>query len=76
MGLPVELFGEILIYILESFVRAHMLCVLMGVCIAFILSSLMVCTQFGILAKQFENLKIDEVKVIDGMIKEHEKLLR
>jgi hypothetical protein len=75
MGLPVEIFGEIPIYVLESLVRALMLSALMGICSAFILSSLTICTQFNILAKQLENLKTDNVKAVNDLIKEHKRLL-
>lgn len=75
MGLPVSIFGEIPIYVLESLIRALMLSTLMGVCIAFILSTLTICTQFNILAKQLENLKTDEGKEVDDLIKEHKRLL-
>jgi hypothetical protein len=75
MGLPVEIFGEIPIYVLESLVRALMLSALMGICSAFILSSLTICTQFNILAKQLENLKTDNVKAVNDLIKEHKRPL-
>lgn len=75
MGLPVEIFGEIPTYVIESFIRALMLSTLMGVCIAFILSTLTICTQFYILEQQLKNLKTDEVKVVDELIKDHKKLL-
>lgn len=75
MGLSVEILGEIPTYILESLVRAHMLSTLMGVCSAFILSTLTICTQFHILSLRFEQLKTDDVKIVNGLIKEHKKLL-
>lgn len=75
MGLPVEMLGEIPTYILESFVRAHMLSTLMGVCSAFILSTLTICTQFNLLALKFEQLKTEDEKIVNGLIKEHKKLL-
>lgn len=76
MGLPVELFGEIPTYILESFIRALMLSTLMGVCIAFILSTLTICNQFNILEQQFENLNTSEEKHVNDLIKEHKRLLK
>lgn len=76
MGLPVEIFGEIPIYIVESFIRALMLCTLMGVCSAFILSTLTICTQFNILSSKFERLHIDKSEELDDLIKQHKKLLK
>lgn len=76
MGLPVEFFGEIPIYVIESFIRGIMLSTLMGVCSAFILSSLSICTQFKMLGKKIENLKGDDPEILDALIKEHKKFLR
>lgn len=75
MGLPIEVLGEIPIYIIESFVRALVLISIMGICIAFILSSLTICSQFEILSKKFEDLKTDDMKLLNDLIEEHKTLL-
>lgn len=76
MGLPVEVFGEIQVYVLESFVRVLMLTTLMGVSSGFILCSLTICAHFEILAIRLENLKSDDPKIIHKLIQEHDELIK
>lgn len=76
MGLPVEVFGEIPTYLIESFIRAIQLVTIIGICTAFILVTLTVCTQFYFLEVKFRDLKSEDMKKINDLIKEHKKLLR
>lgn len=75
MGVPTFLFGDIATYVLESFVRTHCLCVLVGTCNIFIITTLYLCTQHNILAMKLENLKQKNDAVLNNLIKEHQELL-
>lgn len=75
MGIPVEIFGEIPVYVIESLIRVLMVTTLMGVSAGFILCSLTICAHFQILADRFENIKSDDPKIINGLMEEHNELL-
>lgn len=75
MAIPNDLMGEFVTYIVESMIRSLMLCTLMGTCILFIVTCLHICTQFKILAVEFENLSTDNDEKVLKCINRHQELL-
>lgn len=74
MGVPVEYFGEIPTFIIETSMRLIMLTTLVGVCILYVISSLHICSQFKILANDIENFPMTE-KGLEVYITRHQELL-
>lgn len=75
MGIPSEILGEFSTYIIESMVRSIMLVFLMGTSFIFILASLYICTQFKILAADFEDFNANDDS-LEKLIRQHDKLLK